>query len=66
MEYTLEDIIDAVQYGFDYKTESQNNGQNVPIGNTLQWLMSKKNLIKVPQEFKDIKEKYEAYRKISK
>jgi hypothetical protein len=55
MEYTLKDIIDAVQYGFDYRGESQNDGVSVPIGNTLQWLMDKKGLIELPQEFKDIK-----------
>lgn len=55
MEYTLEDIIDAVQYGFDYRVESQNDGVSVPVGNTLQWLMNKKGLDEIPQEFKDIK-----------
>ena len=55
MEYTLNDIIDAVQYGFDYREDSQNDGVSVPIGNTLQWLMNKKGLVELPQEFKDIK-----------
>lgn len=54
MEYTLQDIIDAVQYGFDYRGESQNDGKKVPLGNTLQWLMWKKGLVEIPKEFKDI------------
>lgn len=53
MEYTLQDIIDAVQYGFEYRAESQNDGIKVPIGNVLQWLMYQKGLIEVPQEFRD-------------
>jgi len=53
--YTLQNIIDAVKYGFDYRDISQNNGKNVPNGNVLQWLMSKKNLIHVPEEFEKYK-----------
>lgn len=56
MEYTLQDIIDAVQYGFDYRAKSQNDGERVPLGNTLQWLMSKKNLMEVPEDFKQLKD----------
>jgi len=55
VEYTLQDIIDAVQYGFDCRDISQNNGKNVPNGNVLQWLMSKKNLMHVPEEFEKYK-----------
>lgn len=58
MQYTLQDIIDAVQYGFEYRAESQNNGENVPLGNILQWLMAKKDLVDVPEEFKEIKKIY--------
>lgn len=46
LNYTVEDIIAAVEYGFKYRDESQHKGF-VPIGNTLQWLMSRKN-IQVP------------------
>ena len=55
MEFTLEDIIDAVQYGFDYRVEAMNNGVSVPDGNVLQWLMNKKGLVELPQEFIDFK-----------
>lgn len=54
MEYTLDDIIKAVQYGFDYHKNSQNDNISVPIGNTLQWLMSQKELLLVPEEFKTL------------
>lgn len=57
VEYTLEDIVDAVQYGFDYRVNSQNDGKSVPLGNVLQWLMSKKELLHIPKEFKDIRNK---------
>lgn len=49
--FSLEDIIDAVQYGFDYRVDSMNDGISVPVGNTLQWLMAKKKLRHVPDEF---------------
>lgn len=51
VEYSLDDIIEAVQYGFDYRVDSMNNGKHVPLGNTLQWLMMRKELKKVPEEF---------------
>ncbi len=58
MQFTgLKDIIDAVQYGFDYREQSQNDNKSVPIGNTLQWLMWKKELIEVPDEFKEFQNK---------
>ena len=53
MKYTLQDIIDAVQYGFDYRDKIQNDGKKVPLGNTLQWLMWKKDLMEIPEEFKN-------------
>ena len=55
LEFSLDDIIDAVQYGFDYRVSSQNDGKSVPVGNILQWLMSKKNLMDIPEEFKRYK-----------
>jgi hypothetical protein len=53
IEYTLEDILAAVQYGFNYALNSQHDGKSVPFGNTFQWLMYQKNLLLVPQEFKN-------------
>lgn len=58
IEFTLEDIIDAVQYGFDYRVESMNDGKSVPLGNVLQHLMYTKKLSKTPEEFKKLIEKY--------
>ncbi len=57
VEYTLDDIMAAVQYGFDYRAESQNDGIKVPSGNVLQWLMSRKELIGVPEEFDKYQQK---------
>lgn len=54
-EWTLDDIVQAAQYGFKYRGESQNDGKQVPVGNVLQWLMARKSLIEVPQELKDYK-----------
>ena len=51
--FTLQDIFDSVQYGFNYREESQNNEIKVPEGNILQWLMAKKGLMKIPKEFKE-------------
>ena len=55
MDYSLDDILEAVQYGFDFREQSRNNSKNVPLGNTLQWLMWRKNLKEVPEEFKKLK-----------
>lgn len=57
MEFSLQDMMDAVQYGFKYHRDSQNDNVEVPTGNILQWLMYKKDLLEVPQEFKDLKSK---------
>ncbi len=57
ISYTLQDIMDAVQYGFNYRTESQNDGIKVPSGNVLQWLMFKKGLIHAPTEFDEYQQK---------
>ena len=55
MQFTLEDILDAVQYGFDYRVDSMNDGKSVPVGNTLQHLMWRKNLKEVPEEFEKLR-----------
>lgn len=55
LEYTLDDVVKAAQYGFKYRGESQNDGKEVPVGNVLQWLMHRKSLIEVPKEFSDYK-----------
>lgn len=55
IKFTLQDMIDAVQYGFDYRVKSQNDGKSVPVGNTLQWIMSKRELLEIPKEFKRFK-----------
>ena len=54
-QYYLEDIIDAVNYGFNYRDNSQHSGE-VPVGNILQWLMVKKKLTKIPEEWLKFKQ----------
>lgn len=49
----LDEIVSAVQYGFDYMKDSQNDGISVPAGNILQWLMAKDGLLHVPEEYKE-------------
>lgn len=44
INFTLNDILNAAQYGFGYAIDSQHNGEFVPKGNILQWLLSYKNL----------------------
>ena len=53
MNYTLEDILEAVQYGFDYRVDSMNDGKHVPLGNTLQWIIVRKKLKEIPKEFEE-------------
>lgn len=55
LRYTTQEMIDAVNYGFKYAHESQNHTGDVPLGNILQWIMYKRNLLDVPNEFKDLK-----------
>jgi len=55
LKYTTQEMIDAVNYGFQYAHESQNHTGDVPLGNILQWIMYKRNLLDVPKEFKDLK-----------
>lgn len=52
LDYSLDDILDAIKYGFEYHRDAQNNGIDVPLGNKLQWLMGRKELVFVPNEFK--------------
>lgn len=53
LEFTLDDVLDAIKYGFEYHRDAQNNGIDVPLGNKLQWLMGRKELVFVPNEFKE-------------
>lgn len=55
LKYTTQEMIDAVNYGFKYAHESQNHTGDVPLGNILQWIMYKRNLLDVPKEFEDLK-----------
>ncbi len=57
LKYTTQEMIDAVNYGFKYATESQNHTGDVPIGNILQWIMYKRNLLNVPKEFEILKKR---------
>lgn len=56
LKYTTQEMIDAVNYGFEYAHESQNHTGDVPLGNILQWIMYKRNLLDVPKEFEIIKQ----------
>ncbi len=40
-EFTLAQMLEAIKYGFEYHRDSMNDGQDVPEGNKLQWLLSK-------------------------
>lgn len=46
----IEDIVAAVDYGFKYATESQNDGF-VPDGNTFQWYRSRKGYVHIPKDW---------------
>lgn len=46
-KYTLEDVLEAAKYGYEYRDNSQYTRQ-VPIGNVLQWLMARKQMTKLP------------------
>jgi len=39
--FTLEQMIEAITYGFEYHRDSMHNNQDVPNGNKLQWILGK-------------------------
>ena len=41
-KFSENDMMDAIEYGFKYFRDSQNNGIDVPKGNKLQWLLNRK------------------------
>ena len=45
-QYTQEDMLAAIAYGFTYYRDSQNDGVDVPQGNKLQWLQYHNNKVK--------------------
>ena len=49
-DFSFKEIIDAVNFGFWYATNSQNDGY-VPEGNTLQWIMGERKLMEIPDEW---------------
>ena len=52
--YTVDDIIAAVEYGFKFRDESQHK-EFVPVGNTLQWLMARKGIMNIPKSWEKFK-----------
>lgn len=57
-EYTLEDVLRAAEYGFNYTFNSQLHQPYMPTGNTLQWLMHRKKMLDTPKEWKVMKVNY--------
>lgn len=47
-------LVDAVQYGFEYAIESQNDGKAVPQGNVDQFIMYRLGF-KTREEFENFK-----------
>jgi hypothetical protein len=39
--FTLEQMFEAITYGFEYHRDSMHNEQDVPEGNKLQWILGK-------------------------
>lgn len=37
--YTLNDMLEAIKYGFEYHRDSMNDEIDVPLGNKLQWMI---------------------------
>ena len=49
-KYTVDDVLAAAQYGYDYRETSKIYGE-VPVGNVLQWLMHRKELTIIPKNW---------------
>lgn len=40
-QFTLEQMLEAIQYGFTYHRDSMNDDKEVPDGNKVQWIIGK-------------------------
>jgi hypothetical protein len=47
-KYTLEDVLDAAKYGYEYREKTAHPHEPLPAGNVLQWLMSRKKMTSFP------------------
>lgn len=56
--FTLEEVLEYIQYGFDYCKNTQNDGLGVPIGNSLQQVMFKKDMLFFNHEIESIRNTY--------
>lgn len=55
-DFTVEEMIKAIEYGFWYAENSQHSG-NIPVGNSLQWIMGNRKLLDIPEEWKNFLKK---------
>ena len=37
--FTIEQMLEAISYGFSYHRDSQNDNIDVPVGNKIQWML---------------------------
>ena len=52
-DFNYKDMVEATNHGFWYAINSQHNGE-IPLGYTLQWMMTRKSLVRVPDEWKQL------------
>jgi len=47
-KYSLEDVLEAAKYGYEYRETTAHPEEPLPTGNVLQWLMARKKMTNTP------------------
>jgi hypothetical protein len=54
--YTLEDLLEAAKYGYEYRENTAHPDEPLPTGNVLQWLMARKQMTNIPLTWQKYKQ----------
>jgi len=58
--FTLEQMMEAIKYGFEYHRDSMNDNIDVPDGNKVQWVLGK---YIPPEKWKEFIDSWESRKK---
>jgi len=50
-KYSLEDVLEAAKYGYEYHEKTAHPEEPIPNGNILQWLMARKKMTQLPNSW---------------
>ena len=55
-KYSLEDVLQAAKYGYEYREKTAHPDEPLPVGNVLQWLMARKKITNIPLTWQKYKQ----------